>query len=334
MIFFAKSLKLQHILYLLALFLMPLQLTAKELAEQQADLAINKLYHTLNSNSKLDMATRLNEISASFLGKPYILGSLGEGATARFDQFPSYRTDGFDCETYVTTVLALALANQLNDFKQCLKNIRYYQGQVDYLTRNHFTGLDWNTNNQRQAFVKDITTTIKDENNKSVAQLAVALIDKPSWYQHMTPQTIRLIQTDKSEQAKRLARLKKRGSELPRQEERVPYIPLSALFDNKGKPNAKLFKQIPEAAIVEIVRPNWNLSKEIGTHLNISHLGFVFWKEGQPIFRQASSNYGKVVDVSLIDYLQQARQSPTIKGINIQTIVPLKPLNKGCRLVN
>nr|WP_244917901.1 N-acetylmuramoyl-L-alanine amidase-like domain-containing protein [Legionella busanensis] len=325
--------KFRYLVYLIIL-LISLPLSANDLAEEQANLTIKQLYHTLNSNMNLDMVNRLNKISASFVGKPYILGSLGEGATASFDQFPQYRTDGFDCETYVTTVIALAFANQLNEFKKCLKKIRYYQGQVDYLTRNHFTGVDWNYNNQQQGFLKDITTTFRDKNNQSIAQVATALIDKPAWYKFKSSETIRLKQNDNTEQAKRLEKLKQMGSHLPRVKEHVPYLPLTALFNDKGEPNYNLFKQIPNGAIIEIVRPNWELNKKIGTNLNISHLGFAFRKENQLIFRQASSEYGKVVDVSLINYLKEATKSPTIKGINVQIIIPSKPLNKDCSLAN
>ncbi len=38
-------------------------------------------------------------VSEEFLGKPYILGALGEGPKARYDQFPAYRVECFDCVT-------------------------------------------------------------------------------------------------------------------------------------------------------------------------------------------------------------------------------------------
>ncbi|WP_019215081.1 N-acetylmuramoyl-L-alanine amidase-like domain-containing protein [Legionella tunisiensis] len=300
--------------------------------QQQAIETINQLYHSLNEMQKSDMTSRLDTISAQFLGKPYVLGALGEGSHARFDQEPRYRTDAFDCETYVTTVLALALANDTKGFKQCLSKLRYHNnGQVSYITRNHFTELDWNLNNQRQGFVKDITESFLDKNKVPVAKIAKALIDKPSWYQHFTLATIRLQSQDKEEQTKRLAELKSRGSKLPRTNAELPYIPLTSLFNAKGEPNQYLFAQIPDGAIIEIVRPNWNLREQIGTNLNVSHLGFAFWKKGVLTFRQASSIYNKVVDVSLIDYLKEAHEkSPTIKGINVQIVVPKTPLTNSC----
>lgn len=293
--------------------------------EEQANTSINKLYHTLSAMPNTSMAERIDWISAQFKGKTYFLGSLGEGPKARFDQFPRYRIDGFDCDTYVTTVLSLALANSLKSFQHCLKLIRYENGSVTYLHRNHFTSIDWNKNNQQRGMLKDITQSIKDQRNKPIAQFANAFIDKSSWYAHKSISTIRLQSDNKVEQEKRLVELKTKGSVFKITQSKVPYIPLSVLFLEHNKPNVHLFSQIPQGAIIEIIRPNWNLRQLIGTNLNVSHLGFAIWSKGQLLFRQASSQLGKVVDVPLIEYLKEAQKSPTIKGINIQIVLPTKP---------
>ncbi|KTC87105.1 N-acetylmuramoyl-L-alanine amidase-like domain-containing protein [Legionella brunensis] len=329
--FYYRIKSFQQIIYLSCFALLSFKAFAHVHPKQeQANEMISELYHNLNNIPKFDMAARLDAISAHFLGKEYLLGALGEGVKARFDQAPRYRVDAFDCDTYVTTVLALALASDTRDFKQCLCKIRYENGHVAYTSRNHFTGLDWNLNNQRQGFVKDITENFKDINNQPVAQIDNTLIDKPSWYQHLTLKNIRLYPGDEKEQLQRLTDLKNRGSKLTKINSHLAYIPLTSLFDNNGKANQYLFSQIPHAAIIEIVRPNWNLQEAIGTNLNVSHLGFAFWKNGTLYFREASSIHGRVVDVPLVDYLQEARNSPTIKGINVQVVVPTNPLSNGC----
>lgn len=298
--------------------------------QQEADIALKALYHSMNNMPNFDMPARLDKISSLFLNRPYILGALGEGANARYDQSPLYRTDGFDCETLVTTVLAIALADNQDTFKQCINKLRYADGNPGFTRRHHFTSLDWNLNNQRLGFVKDITESITDAQHKPVAEMAIALIDKPSWYQHFTPGNIKLQNATAKETEQRLRELKTRGSQLPRSLSKLAYLPFSVLFDANGKANDYLFAQIPDAAIIEIVRPNWDLRQQIGSCLNVSHLGFAFWKKDKLIFRQASSIYNKVVDVSLIDYLRDARNSPTIKGINVQIVLPQKPLTSGC----
>ena len=315
---FGKQLFLSCNLILLSL---PPLAAQKAINTVKTDKEISQIYYDLNGKSMTDISSRLDWVSAKFLGKSYLVTSLGEGIQGRYDQFPLYRTDVFDCETYVDTVLALALSNNPTQFKSSINHVRYHNGHVSFVERNHFTCLDWNQNNQNQGFVKDITTSFRNQQHQPVSQWAKALINKPSWYAHMTTKNIRLSQSNPDEQARRLEALKREGSQLGTAVSTIPYIPLSLLFDKNGKPNQFLFHQIPNAAIVEIVRPNWDLNKEIGTHLNVSHLGFVFWKNGILYFRQASSVYNGVVEVPLIEYLAQARKSPTIKGINVQTVL-------------
>jgi hypothetical protein len=312
-------------------FSFPSQALNSSAAEKKANSAIKALYHRLNSMPNTSMQERIDWISGQFLGVHYVLGSLGEGPKAQYDQFPQYRIDAFDCDTYVNTVLSIALANSVTSFQQRIKNVRYKNGIVSYLQRNHFTGLDWNQNNQQSGILKDITMSIKNRQNHSVAQLANAVIDKPSWYAHKTLATIRLERPEKTIEEERLAELKLKGTQLNVEPETVPYLPFTVLFPKENQPDMYLFAQIPNGAIIEIVRPNWDLRQYIGTALNISHLGFAILKKDQLYFRQASSEYGKVVDVPLTQYLAKAKNSPTIKGINVQIVLPSKPLS-DCKM--
>ena len=291
--------------------------------EQQANSSINELYHSLNNFPNSSMTQRLHWFSKHFLGIIYVLGSLGEGPNARYDQFPRYRIDAFDCDTYVNTVLALALANSLPNFKQCINKLRYKNGDISYINRNHFTSIDWNENNQKRGFLKDITLTIHDKNNHLVAIYGYAEINKPKWYAHKTQNTIRIDTNKKELLEKRLSELKSKANNLEIKTSKLAYLPFTALFPEK-KPDFYLFSQIPDGAIIEIIRPNWDLRKQIGTFLDISHLGFTFWENGTLYFYQASYQYGKVVAVPLIDYLKDALESPTIKGINVQIVLTSK----------
>ncbi len=274
------------------------------------------------------LSARIAHISEQFLGKPYLLGALGEGPTGTFDQAPLFRTDAFDCETFVDTVLALALTNNPEKEPQLINQIRYQNAHISFLFRNHFTCLDWNKNNQRQGFLKDITPTFQDTSHHPVAQLATAVIDKPSWYQHLPLSTIRVTKLNENERAVRLQTLKQAGAALAVCTSDISYLPLTALMNKQGEANQALFNQIPQGAIIEIIRPNWDLQDAIGTHLNVSHMGFAIWKNHTLFFREASSIAHQVVDIPLINYLQDARKSPTIKGINIQIAEPVKSYNK------
>ena len=277
-------------------------------------------YLSAHQTSNTSLAKRIGNISGSFVNKPYLLNPLGEGIQSTFNQKPLFRTDAFDCLTYIETVLAMTIAQDYKAFKSTLQKIRY-TGPINFINRNHFTGLDWNTNVEKQGILLDITKTIKNQQHQAVFLLANAAIDKRSWYQHLTSNALYLPENPLEIQAARLKQLRQAGSRFEIAEEVVPYIPLAALFNLKGTPNRYLFNQIPDKSIIEIVRPNWNLTEQIGTHLNISHIGFLIKKKNQLFFRDASSTVGKVSDRLLIPYLRKAMlESPTIKGINIHII--------------
>lgn len=266
--------------------------------------------------------SKIEEISAQFLGRPYKLFPLGDGEAGRYDQAPLYRLDQFDCDTFVNTVLALALSNSPAGYRQCLRMLRYEQGKVDFLTRRHFTAVDWNLPHQKRGILKDVTKRFVDEHHHPVYQLSETTLDKGGWYRHLSIDRIHL--KDPTLREARLEELKRRGAHLPPVQSRVPYLPLTALFSADGIENQALFSQFPDASIVEIVRPNWALKSRIGTNLDISHLGFVFRKNGKLWFRNASSTLNKVVDQLFIDYLRETRHSPTIKGVNVQIFLPSK----------
>ncbi len=300
------------------------------LSSPNIDNTINQLYHNLNHQQNLTPVERLNYFSQPWLNQPYILFPLGEGVPNQYDEMPRYRIDGFDCETFVDTVLALTIAEDTPTFKQCMNQIRYKNGNVSFINRNHFTASDWNINNQAQGFLKDITLTIVNQNKQPVALESKTIIDKAEWYKKLPLTRIRIQNISAKEQNKRLKSLRHAGLSFSKQTSIVSYIPLKALFNQQGQPNMTLFKQIPDGAIIEIVRPNWDLTQAIGTHLDISHLGFVFWKHHVLYFRQASIIYNKVVDVPFVEYLSKALKSPTIKGINIQVITIKKPVKGKC----
>jgi hypothetical protein len=93
-------------------------------------------------------------ISSRLLGAPYLthplLGSLQEPEQL------SARMDGFDCVTYVETVLALSRAANLDDFFQQLRALRYAGGEVSYATRLHFSTA-WNKANIQRGILQDVT---------------------------------------------------------------------------------------------------------------------------------------------------------------------------------
>lgn len=273
-------------------------------------------------------ADKVAYINQLFFNKPYTFNALGEGTKGEFDNHPLYRTDAFDCETYVDTVIALALASDLQSFQDMIRKVRYKDGKVEFTNRNHFTCLDWNQNNQKQHITKDITNSITGSAKQAIAIEAKTYIDKPNWYKTMPIERIRLQGEKDRNREKKLIALREKGKQQKKSLSVIPYIPLTEIMPSEDQVEMEIIKQIPSGAIMEIIRPNWDLCKVIGTHLNVSHLGFVVWENEKPYFIHASSDKLMIVKVPLVSYLKVARENPTIKGVNIQIILPNEATRK------
>lgn len=312
---FMKKRPLGIILLLISLFSQSLIAETLYPSTKQ-DLTIHNLYKEIKPNQTL--VQRLNYFSAAFLGLPYHLGALGEGSKGKYDNDPLYRVDAFDCLTYVETVIALSLSANLAQFKPLINQIRYQNNQPNFLTRNHFTSLDWNQNNSKKGFITDITSNMKTNDEKAISQIATTKIDKRNWFKY---QGMHLAK--KKNDPRLLIQLAIQSKNISPKEVTIRYLPLKRLFNTTGKANMELFTQIPNGSIIEIVRPNWQLKNEIGSNLHVSHIGFVFYKKKVPYFRHASLTEKKVVEEPLNAYLRQFIASPTVKGINIQKVIPL-----------
>ncbi|MCH9644300.1 MAG: DUF1460 domain-containing protein [Gammaproteobacteria bacterium] len=289
---------------------------------EEIDVTVQRLFQERIGPNSLSLAERIQKISQFFIGRAYLNNALGEGPEGKFDQNPLYRFDVFDCVTFVNTVIALAKSYDLKSFRDILFHLAYCNGEVDYFTRNHFMSVDWNVNNAASGFVKDITRDIRDDHKRSLVKIARTEVNKPGWIQHKSINDLYLLDEMNEQQLQKiLSQLHSKAHTLSVAAVETPYIPLNRLFDKDEQPIKKIWRQIPDACVIEIVRPDWNLKDKIGTNLNISHLGFVIRDEnGDRQFRHASEIDKCVVDVSLIEYLQQRLHSPTIKGINLQAV--------------
>lgn len=254
------------------------------------------------------IADRIDYLSQYFLGRPYIVNPQGEGDQGEIDQAPLYRFDGFDCVTLVNNILALSRANDTDSFRNELLKINYYDSMPRFENRFHFMSIDWNPQNQKNHILKDVTETLVDKNNNQIAVYAEGEIDKPGWF----------LKRAESASEEHAHKLREYAKKFTIQFARLPYLPLTQLFDSNKNPNHFVFDQIPHTSIIEIVRPNWQLKEKIGTNLHVSHVGFGIWKNDQLYFRHASSEKKAVVEVLLIDYLRDCLESETIRGVNIQ----------------
>ncbi len=327
-------------------------------------------------SKNLSFEKRLEKISAYFIGRPYDgNGPLGEGKDGDYDKDPLFRTDKFDCTTFVETVLSIALAKDFHDFQKNINAIRYKDGKVSFVARNHFPDLDWIPNNAKAGFLRDVTAQVA---GKHTTELATAEINKRGWYKKMAVSSIQVPGLSEDEKAALLERLRNEGNLFEPVFASVPYLSLETIFHKKessaqeqrkrqaaeallrekyendhslttpeqvnsakkkleselaalklenrvadSEIQDEILKAIPSGTVLNIVRPNWDLVAAAGTHMNISHQGFVIQKDGVPYYRFPSAvGDKKVSDIRLEDYLKKFLLSPTIKGITLVQPLP------------
>lgn len=122
---------------------------------QPRGLNRRKVEHLLRrAASSSSISERMDGLSRQFLGAPYrsnpLIGSAGEA-----EVFVA-AIDGFDCVTYVESVLALARASTVADFAETLREIRYDKGLVQWRRRNHYM-TSWMRNNARQGIIAPVS---------------------------------------------------------------------------------------------------------------------------------------------------------------------------------
>jgi hypothetical protein len=107
-----------------------------------------------------DIGTQVLRMGESFLGLPYVAGTLEGNPTERL----VCKFDGLDCTTLVESAIALAVAKSENQayegFKSELTRLRYRDGIIDgYASRLHYV-LDWLYENEKRGRLTDITEKV------------------------------------------------------------------------------------------------------------------------------------------------------------------------------
>ncbi|HRY44873.1 MAG TPA: DUF1460 domain-containing protein [Thermoanaerobaculia bacterium] len=99
------------------------------------------------------LPARVEALSAALLGAPYVAHALvGSATEAEALVAP---LDGFDCVTYVESVLALARSGEPAGYVEELRGLRYDGGRVEWARRNHFM-TDWVRRNARAGVVRAV----------------------------------------------------------------------------------------------------------------------------------------------------------------------------------
>ncbi len=242
---------------------------------------------------------------------PYAYGPLGEGPTGHYNQSPLYRFDVFDCTTFVETVVSLAQARDLPAFQANMNNIRYKDSEISFVTRNHFPSSDWVPNNIANGIFVDATQDVREKALDTasaymarVANTPLVYINKKAWYGKLPMDRIVLPKANEAEKEVALAALHAESANVKNDWAYLPYLSLKTIF-GADDPEA-ILTHIPNGAVIQIVRPGWDLREAIGTRMLVSHQGFVIQRDGRAYFRHAASvsSVFRVVEQPLFDYLQ------------------------------
>lgn len=132
------------------------QLLAKQIYTMTPPQAHRHIGHM--QQAEPDLRKRIAAIARQNIGQPYKLNLLGEYPYELHDTLPMFSLEQSDCVVFVEHTYAMALSQSWEEFFWMLQRIRYKDGVVGVATRNHYTEVDWNTNNGW--LVTDITAAL------------------------------------------------------------------------------------------------------------------------------------------------------------------------------
>jgi hypothetical protein len=112
---------------------------------------LRKLWDEIDHRRPLGV--RIEAVARALLGRPYVNDPLI--GSAESPEVFTASLAGFDCVTYVETVLAVALSPSVNRFPEVLRRLRYDGGRTEWRRRNHYT-TDWIRRNTTARFVREV----------------------------------------------------------------------------------------------------------------------------------------------------------------------------------
>ncbi len=237
---------------------------------------------------KNSLATPLFDL---YLGAPYITNPLGEGKNTLYAPAPLIREDGFDCTTYVETVLAhhKATKESHNDVQTILQNIRYLDGKIDFFSRAHFMEYQWIPNALKHHFIEVYPF---EKTNESRVQLNLQ-----EWF------------------LKNPTVLNKDKTYIQAAQKQPTHIQASIPYLSPHDITPEFIQGLPEFMVVFLLKdipPNsWIGQKE--QQLLVTHMGLL----KNHTFYHASSKEQKVCDVDLVRYLQEKQD---VAGVSFYTV--------------
>ena len=120
---------------------------------KELDLYLGNLCKTQPS-----LRERVVHIARKNLGQPYDMYLLGEFPYEIHDDQPLFDLNHGDCVVFSEHTYAMALSCNWTAFFANLQKLRYKNGEIGLVTRNHFTEADWIVNNRW--LLTDMTTKL------------------------------------------------------------------------------------------------------------------------------------------------------------------------------
>lgn len=265
-----------------------------------------------------NLEDRIMAVSSYFLHRPYSLGPAGEGEDGDLDQKPLSTWDKFDCVTFIEAVMALSLIHprsrdhrlNLENYYDNIKLIKYHSDEISFLTRNHFTEMDWIPYLNNIGLLQDITKSIFPS-----APIRTKIIDKKLWFMQKTTKDLFLPDATEEEKNEILHDFKNKVINLDFQPQDVElhYLPFHQLM------NKEVQKKLPRISIFSLIRGEHPTNPHIP--VMVSHQGLLIRKEDHQLYiRHASTSTMTVMDIALDDYITlRLKDTWPSLGLNLQT---------------
>ncbi len=239
-------------------FAQPVQAIPPEVKQAVADTA------------QAPLVTRMEIISKTMVGQPYVLDPLGEGEVPDAD--PMVRYDAYDCLTFVEEVVALSMGDTPAETHQIRKTLRYGSRSPKYIHRHHLMALQWLPSAQQNGWLVDRTASLGGAHSM---EREITLETWAAWSQR--------------------SQFHHKDEELPIGHARMTVLPIERARE--------VMPQIPHGSLLLTVRedrsyrPVW-----------VSHVGLVFHIDGTAYVRHATKlGEDQVKDHDLGWYLEHLK---------------------------
>lgn len=248
---------------------------------------------------------RALEASRLLLGRPYILGPCGEGASGDYDTKPICSLQTFDCTTFVEPVLAFAFTSPSStrpilEFKEHFLTIKYSDpSDISFVNRNHFTELHWASNAIGKNYLSDVTLLIDP-----TAHERMKWLDIDGWFQDKVDEVQNSTSLSQPEKDDLIAALTKDSTNKKTTPlARLHYVPLKTLLTAATQKKLKAEKIL----LFNLIK---NENTKTDVPVIVSHQGFIIVKQGTLYLRHAAQSK-ETQDVLFNDYIQTRLKDTT-----------------------